>query len=183
LSLFKNKRKKVKKMKTKNYMPGKEFEQEGFSQTTEQELGAGGKSRFRWPPRHILVPIDKDEEGKRILPFVAALAKTHNSKVTLFTVGRPFQWSLATPSVPAPTTKALENRLISLIMELRIQDIDVDYDIIRGEKKKVMKDLVDDKDADLVILSNTYRHPWLRFLKGNDLVPVIDKLNVPMIVV
>jgi len=170
-------------MKTKHYMPGKEVEQDTLSHTTEKEFGIGDKPQFRWPPRHILVPVDKDEEGKRILPFVATLAKTHNSKVTLFTVGRPFQWSLATPSVPAPTTKALKNRLISLMMELRIQDIDVDYDIIRGEKRKVINDLVNAKDADLVVLTKRYRDSFLRYFQENELVPVLDKIKVPTVVI
>jgi nucleotide-binding universal stress UspA family protein len=139
--------------------------------------------QLRWPPRHILVPLDGEKEGKRIIPYVTALAKTCKAKVTIFTVGRPFQWSLATPSIPAGTTKAMESRLIPSVIQMRAAGVDVEFGILRGEKKKVITELSATKDADLIIMDNRYRYRWLRYLKRKDLVTLIDRLNIPTIVI
>ena len=157
--------------------------EEDRSYTTEETFGTRGAMKVSWPPRHILVPLDGEQEGKRVVPYVTALAKSHNAKVTLFTVARPFQWSLATPSVPAPTTAALKSKLIPFVMQMRTEDIDVDFEILRGDTKKVMKELIDSTDADLVILANRYRYSWLRFLKGKNLIPIMDRLKVPTIII
>ena len=150
---------------------------------TEEMFGTRGTMQLRWPPHHILVPLDGEKEGKRIMPYVTALAKTCRAKVTIFTVGRPFQWSLATPSVPVPTTKALESRLIPFVMQMRMDGVEVEFEILRGEPKKMIKKLVDSTEADLVILANRYKHSWIRYLKGKDFVSVMDRLRVPTIVI
>ena len=160
-----------------------EKKEEALFYTTEEMFGTRGAMKLRWPPRHILVPLNGEKEGRRIIPFVTALAKTCKAKVTLFTVARPFQWSLATPSIPAPTTAALESRLIHFVMEMRVKGVDVDFGILRGEKKKIIEQLNKDMDADLIILDNRYRHRWLRYLKGKDIVPLIDHLNIPTVVI
>ncbi|HUU50506.1 MAG TPA: universal stress protein [Nitrospinota bacterium] len=160
-----------------------EEKKETLFYTTEEMFGTRGSMKLRWPPRHILVPLNGEKEGRRIIPYVAALAKTYKAKVTLLTVGRPFQWSLATPSVPAPTTKALESRLIPFVVQLREEGADVDFKILRGEKSKVLKKLVNENDTDLVILANRCRHSWLRYLQGIDFVPNIDRFRVPTFII
>lgn len=157
--------------------------EDSVSYETEEMLGTRGTMQLRWPPHHILVPLDGEKEGKRIIPYVTALAKTCKAKVTIFTVGRPFQWSLATPSIPAATTKAMESRLIPFVMQMRTEGVDVEFEILRGEAKKVVKELIDSTGTDLVILANRYKYFWLRYLKGKDFVPIMDRLNVPMIAI
>ncbi len=157
--------------------------EEALFYTTEEMFGTRGSMKLRWPPRHILVPLNGEKEGRRIIPFVTALAKTCTAKVTLFTVGRPFRWSLATPSIPAPTTAALESRLIHFVMEMRVKGVDVDFKILRGEKSKVLKKLVNENDIDLVILANRCRHSWLRYLQGIDFVSNIDRFCVPTVII
>ena len=158
-------------------------EQEALFYTTEEKFSTRGKVRLRWPPRHILVPLDGEKEGRRVLPYVTAMAKVYKCKVTLFTIARPFHWSLASPSVPPPTTKALESHLIPFVMEMRIEGVDVDFGIVREEREKVIKDLVDSTNADLVVLANRYRYSWLRYLKGIKLSSLIDRLSVPVVVI
>ena len=150
---------------------------------TEEMFGTRGTMQLRWPPHHILVLLDGEKEGKRVIPYVTALAKTCRAKVTIFTVGRPFQWSLATPSIPVPTTKAMESRLIPSVIQMRTAGVDVEFGILRGEKKKVIEELARAKDADLMILDNRYRYRWLRYLKRKDIVRLIDHLNIPTIVI
>jgi nucleotide-binding universal stress UspA family protein len=149
--------------------------------TTQEMFTTKGKTRLRWPPRNILVPLDGEEEGKRILPYVTEMAKSYKSKVILVTIAMPFQWSLATPSIPPPTTAALENHLIPLIMEMRIEGVDVVFGILRDEREKAIKDLVDSTKADLVVIANRYRNPWVRYLKGKKLSPLIDSLRIPIV--
>ena len=151
--------------------------------TTEETFGTRGAMKVSWPPRHILVPLDGEQEGERVIPYVIALAKSHNAKVTLFTVARPFRWSLATPSVPSPTTTALQSRLIHFVVKMRAEGVDVEFGILRGEKEKVIKELVDSTNADLVILANRYRYSWLRFLKGKRLASLFDRLQIPVSVI
>jgi len=151
--------------------------------TTEETFGTRGAMKVSWPPRHILVPLDGEQEGERVIPYVTALAKSHNAKVTLFTVARPFRWSLATPSVPSPTTTALQSRLIHFVVKMRAEGVDVEFGILRGEKEKVIKELVDSTNADLVVLANRYRYSWLRFLKGKRLASLFDRLQIPVSVI
>jgi nucleotide-binding universal stress UspA family protein len=151
--------------------------------TAQETFVTKGKTRLRWPPRNILVPLDGVEEGKRILPYVTEMAKAYKSKVTLVTIARPFQWSLATPSIPPPTTAALENHLIPLIMEMRIEGVDVVFGIMREEREKAIKNLADSTKADLVVIANRYRNPWLRYLKGKKISPLIDSLRIPLVVI
>jgi len=158
-------------------------EEERESFTAQETFVTKGKTRLRWPPRNILVPLDGVEEGKRVLPYVTEMAKAYKSKVTLVTIARPFQWSLATPSIPPPTTQALENHLIPLIMEMRIEGVDVVFGIMREEREKAIKNLVDSTKADLVVIANRYKNPWVRYLKGKKISPLIDSLRVPLVVI
>jgi hypothetical protein len=68
-------------------------------------------------------------------------------------------------------------------MQMRTEGIDVEFEILRGETKKIIKELVETTNADLAILANRYKHFWLRYLKGKDFITILDRLRVPTMVI
>jgi nucleotide-binding universal stress UspA family protein len=133
----------------------------------------------------IIVGIDGSENSKRAALVAADLAQTFKGKVTLVSVVRPSEYSLAVEDKAfIESLKEFHDDLVSAVKDdIKRQDIEVDTRIELGTPWKELIRLAKAGQYDLIVVGSRGVGQVAEFLIGSNSTRVVQHAETPVLVV
>jgi len=142
---------------------------------------------------HILVPLDSSKFAESAIPYATQIATQFGSKLTLTTVANaPTIVSSGFDSASADLYATLRENsldeaqkyLAHQCKRLRQQGFNVDYRIVEGSVvADKLLELIDDVEADIVVMSTHGRSGLGRWLLGSVADKLIHHASVPVLLI
>jgi nucleotide-binding universal stress UspA family protein len=135
--------------------------------------------------KKILVGIDGSENSKRAAFAAASLAGLFKGTVTLVSVVKPGEYSLAVEDKAfIENLKEFHNDLVETVMEeVKRTDIEVDTRIELGTPWKELTKLSKEGHYDLIVVGSRGIGQVAEFLIGSNSTRVVQHSEVPVLVV
>ena len=142
----------------------------------------------------ILVPLDGSKRAETIINHVADLAKKFKSKLILLTAieSRLFlgseEMAMAASSKGDFTllekeTKSAETYLGHLQKELMQNDIQVETRVITGLPMKVIQEIAEQENADLIAITSHGRGGVARVFYGSVAATILNQVDRPLLLI
>ena len=135
--------------------------------------------------KKILVGIDGSENSKRAALAAASLAELFKGKMTLVSVVKPGEYSLAVEDKAfIENLKEFHNDLVETVMEeVKRTGIEVDTRIELGTPWKELTKLALEGHYDLIVVGSRGIGQVAEFLIGSNSTRVVQHSEVPVLVV
>jgi len=135
--------------------------------------------------KKILVGIDGSENSKRAAMAAASLAELFKGKMTLVSVVKPGEYSLAVEDKAfIENLKEFHNDLVETVMEeVKRTGIEVDTRIELGTPWKELTKLAIEGHYDLIVVGSRGIGQVAEFLIGSNSTRVVQHSEVPVLVV
>jgi nucleotide-binding universal stress UspA family protein len=136
------------------------------------------------PFRRILVPVDYSAPCRAIMPYVADAARHFSSELTLIHAYGPealaaSELALTNPELPEQAQAAEQARLEEFGKEM-FPDRRTESVAVLGEPGSVIKNLVHQRGADLIMMATHGRGPLRRMLLGSVTAKVLHDVSTPV---
>lgn len=136
------------------------------------------------PFRRILVPVDYSDPCRAIMPYVADAARHFSSELTLVHAYGPealaaSELALTNPELPEQAQAAEQARLEAFAKEM-FPDRRTESVAVLGEPGTVIKNVVQERGADLIMMATHGRGPLRRMLLGSVTAKVLHDVSTPV---
>lgn len=133
----------------------------------------------------ILVPLDGTSFGEQALPAAMAIARTMGAEVHLAHVYRPATpnelW-LSVANDPDGHDAARQS-LKEIAHEMYAAGVATDFALLKGPVVDALRDYIEEKKVDLVVMATHGRGPLSRVVLGSVAEPLVHSLSIPMLLV
>jgi nucleotide-binding universal stress UspA family protein len=132
----------------------------------------------------IVVPLDGSELAERALPYALGLARAANATVTLVraAVALPLPGFDAWESVELAQEEARKD-LEEIAVRARTTGIPIETHTVFGEPSRVIQEVVEDRGADLVVMSTHGRSGLGRWFYGSVVDQFLRRTTRPVLLV
>jgi nucleotide-binding universal stress UspA family protein len=145
--------------------------------------GGNGKETVMTKIKHILFPIDFSERCCGAGPFVGAMARHYDAKVTLLNVLAPFWYSNAgempiivdIEELKRDLEARLANTFVKQFADLRVQRV-----VEVGDPAAVITDFAEHEGVDLIMMPSHGYGPFRRLLLGSVTAKVLYDAKCPV---
>tara|TARA_Y100001954_G_scaffold76213_1_gene83655 strand:- start:775 stop:1599 length:825 start_codon:yes stop_codon:yes gene_type:complete len=133
----------------------------------------------------LIVPIDFSEIAKNALLYAIEFARQTKAKVVVLHVAKKNIFSGLLSNSNEISSEQAEVKILDLkrVLEPKIQGVQVNFMIKEGGFSQVLEDIVEDEEAEMIIMGTRGESKVRRVIWGSNTLDVIDKVDCPLLVV
>lgn len=141
--------------------------------------------------KHILIPTDGSDLGRKAIPYGIALAKAVGAKITGITVTVPFHVFAIDPDMVAATSESYNKRMTTVAekylgqVKTAAAAAGISCNAIHAEHEHPYQAIIDAANkngCDLIVMASHGRHGVSALVLGSEAVKVLTHSDIPVLV-